>query len=159
MTSILTTPQNDNSYTFEFHIPYYAIRRGSRISDRRKVNNKPLRASRVLPLAVGDSTNDLYYYEAQLSFVVTGVDEWRYTSYCCVDTYFGSEPRHLAYLEPPVRIEPAAGGRLGLELPKWNPREYFLVILSFRIEQAVTESQALIDSFEDRMNSYVSVQT
>lgn len=124
--------------------------------DKRTLNEKPLRASRILPLAIGDSANDLYYYEAQLSFLVTGVDEWRYTSYCCVDTYFRSEPRHAEYLEPPTRIEPAAGGLLSLEYPKWNPREFFLIILSFRIEQAVSESQALIDSFEGRMNAYVS---
>lgn len=140
----------------EFHIPYYAIRRGSCITDTRKSDGKPLRTSRILPLAAVDSANDLYYYQAQLSFLVTGVDEWRYTSYCCVDTYFGSEPDHQAYLEPPAPIEPASGGLLELERPLWNPREFFLSILSFRIEQAVTESQALLDSFEERMNSYVS---
>jgi hypothetical protein len=155
----LTTHQGDISYALEFHIPYYAIRRGSCKTDTRNLNHKPLRASRILPLALGDGPNDLYYYEAQLSFLVTGVDEWRYTSYCCVDTYFGSEPDHQAYLEMPAPIEPAAGGLRALERPLWNPREFFLDILSFRIEQAVTESQALVDSFEERMNAYVSEPT
>ncbi|KAH8702860.1 hypothetical protein GQ44DRAFT_631161, partial [Phaeosphaeriaceae sp. PMI808] len=112
------------------------------------------RASRILPLASGDSAEDLYYYQAQISFLITGVDEWHYTSYCCVDTYFGSEPEHRAYLEPPAPIEPASGGLQELEHPLWNPREFFLCILAIRIEQAVTESQALIDSFEERMNAY-----
>jgi len=153
---LLTTHKGDHSYALEFHIPYYAIRRGPCITDTRKLNGKPLRASRILPLAVGDSAKDLYYYQAQLSFLITGVDEWHYTSYCCVDTYFGSEPDHQAYLEPPAPIEPASGGLRELERPLWNPREFFLCIWSFRIEQAVTESQALIDSFEERMNAYVS---
>lgn len=80
-----------------------------------------------------------------------------YTSYCFVDTYHGSEDKHSAYLDPPILIEPASGGEKDLRFPVWNPRELFLSILNIRLQQVVGESQALLDAFEDRMDSYVSV--
>jgi hypothetical protein len=86
---------------------------------------------------------------------VTGVDEWQYTSYCCVDTYFGKESGHGAYFHPPTLMEPASGGLKELKYPLWNPRDYFLCILSIRIDETVWESLALINSFEERMEEYV----
>jgi hypothetical protein len=108
-------------------------------------------------LAKEDASNDLYYYEVQISFLIIGVDECVYTSYCLVDTYYpDSEPDHRKYLEPPHILEPAAGGHKDLRFPLWNPREFFLCILSIRLEQLVQESQALLNEFEERMNAYVS---
>jgi len=150
------TPHKDNhSYAFEFHIPYYTIRQGKPKVDTRKLYGKPMRESKVLPLKLHNGRQDLYYCPTQLSFLIHGIDEWRYTSYCCVDTYFGSEADHREYLNAPAPMEPATGGLKELNHPIWNPREFFLCVLSFRIEQAVTQSQALIDSFEQRMNAYV----
>jgi hypothetical protein len=123
--------------------------------DERKVSNRTIRSSGVLPLAIDRSVNDLCYYQAEISFMVNGVDEWRYTSYCCIDTYFGSEPRYKEYLKPPVLIEPAVGGSKELQYTLWNPRVYFLCVLSNRLEQAVSEAQSLVNCFEARMNSYV----
>jgi hypothetical protein len=114
-----------------------------------------LRRSRILPLGGDDALNDLYYYEAQISFLLIGVDECLYTSYCIVDTYYGSESGYREYLKPPTYVEPATGGLRILRYPHWNPREYFLCVLSIRLEQIVKESQALLDLFEERMNAYV----
>lgn len=150
--------QGKITYTLEFHLPYYALRKFDRqeVVDPRRSNNKPLRLSRLLPLAPGGTADDLYYHEAQISFCITGVDECMYTSYCLVDTYHGSEKKHSAYLNPPTFIEPSTGGEKDLEYPIWNPRELFLCVLSIRLQQVIGESQALIDAFEERMDAYVS---
>jgi hypothetical protein len=109
-----------------------------------------------MPLVTEDTVDELYYYEAQISFLITGVDECLYTSYCLVDTYHQSEPDHKVYLEAPTFIEPATGGFTHLRYPLWNPREFFLCVLSIRLEQVIGESQILLDAFEERMNAYVS---
>jgi hypothetical protein len=96
-----------------------------------------------------------FYYEFQLSVLVTGVDEWLWTSYCCVDTYYGCEPGRRAYLEDEHPVEPASGGSASLDFPIWNPREYFLLVLSRRISQTTREWGALIEAFEERMINYV----
>jgi hypothetical protein len=72
-----------------------------------------------------------------------------------VDTYHGSETHHTSYLQTPNFIEPATGSK-DIRRPIWNPREFFLCVLSIRLEQVIGESQALLDMLEDRMNTYVS---
>jgi len=39
--------------------------------------------------------------------------------------------------------------------PRFDPREYFLLKLKFRTEQAVTEYSALVETFNKRMDEYV----
>lgn len=44
-----------------------------------------------------------------------------------------------------------------MRTPRFDPREYFLLKLDTRIEQVVTEYSALIETFNKRMEEYVSV--
>lgn len=143
-------------FELEFHIPYLALRRGRKMTDKRNFRGEPLRQAIPLPLPRQlDETAD-FFYEAQISVLVAGVDEWVWTSYCFVDAFYGSEPERLEYLDPPHPSEPASGGSKSLNLPKWSPREFFLCVLDYRIMQAVREFKALIDAFVERMNTYVS---
>lgn len=113
--------------------------------------------SRPLPLPRPNSNEDKdFYYEAQISVLVTGVDEFLWTSICCVDTFFGCETGRKDYLEDDAPVEPATGGSSPLRYPMWNPREFFLVVLSRRIARATREWSTLIEAFEERMNAYVS---
>ncbi|OCK86435.1 hypothetical protein K432DRAFT_284700 [Lepidopterella palustris CBS 459.81] len=138
-------------------MPFLSLRRRSSQNpqdDKRKLGRRSLRAFRKLPLARDKAEEEYYYYEAHTSFLVTGVDEWFWTLYCCVDTYFGSEPEYRTYLDGQYGSDPATGGFLWLKFPRWNPREYFLVVLSRRMMQATREWRALIDAFEERMEEY-----
>lgn len=146
-------------FELQFHMPFLSLRRRSSQNpqdDKRKLGRRSLRAFRKLPLARDKAEEEYYYYEAHTSFLVTGVDEWFWTLYCCVDTYFGSEPEYRTYLDGQYGSDPATGGFLWLKFPRWNPREYFLVVLSRRMMQATREWRALIDAFEERMEEYVS---
>jgi len=142
----------------EFHLPYFALRRADEYSDhkidKRSIHGRKLRLDRPLPLAKpGTDEERDFYYETQLSFLVIGVDEWWYTSYCLVDTYYqGCEEHWKTYLSPPGIREPATGGKNRLETSTiWNPREYFLAVLARRLRQATSESIALLEEFEDRL--------
>lgn len=150
----------DSFFVLEFHIPFFALRRGGRVTDHRTLHQRPLRASRHLPLARQciPAESDDHYYEAQLSLTVVGVDEWLWTAYCCVDTYFpGGEPSNRSYLASIVPADPPSGGGLWLNNPEWKPRQYFLIVLARRIMQAAREWSALVNAFEDRLISYVSL--
>jgi len=139
----------------EFHIPYFALRPGSAIPDKRTLQEREFRAHQLLPLE-RDGEGEAYYYEAQISFLMVGVDEWFWTTYCCVDTFFGSEAGGEAYLSPPGPTDAASGGSLFQRYPVWNPRQYFLAVLSRRMLQARYEWTALVNCYINRLSTYVS---
>jgi hypothetical protein len=147
-------------FFFEFHIPYHALRYGPARKDTRYVSGKRLRKLESLPLQRESSDPDeLYYYEAQTSSLCWGVDEWFWTEIFLVDTWFGSEENHKTYLTcrtPGDGFDPPLGGGRTLEKPCFDPREYFLLKLDRRMEQVATEYSALIETFNKRMDIYVS---
>ena len=109
----------------------------------------------MLPLE-RDGEGEAYYYEAQISFLMIGIDEWLWTTYCCVDTFFGSETDREAYLNPHCPTDAASGGSLFQKYPVWNPRQYFLAVLSRRMLQARYEWTTLVECYTNRLSTYVS---
>ena len=128
--------------------------------DPRLTGGKRLRKTEPLPLGNHSSDKeDLYYHEAQTSSLSWGADEWFWTELCLVDTYFGSEEKHKTYFagcQEGDGFDPACGGRYSVTALGFDPREYFLVKLWFRTEQVVTEYSALIETFNMRMDEYIS---
>ncbi|KAI8936255.1 hypothetical protein NX059_006677 [Plenodomus lindquistii] len=145
-------------FFLEFHISYHALRSGPLRQDSRFVSGKPLREHGVLPLR--EETNDpeeLYYYEAQTSSLCWGYDEWFWTELFLVDTWFGSEENHQTYLTNSTAgngFDPPLAGSRTFESPCLDPREYFLLKLDRRLEQAATEYSALIEAFIRRMDEH-----
>jgi hypothetical protein len=136
--------------------------------DLRTINGKPLRKSEVLPLRKdSDDNEDLYFHEAQTSSLSWGPDEWFWTELFLVDTYFGSEPRMRTYFVPPApghdegnSSDPPLGGGNSMKFsPHFDPREYFLHKLDCRLGQVATEYGALVETFNQRMENYVSCAT
>jgi hypothetical protein len=127
--------------------------------DPRLIRGKRLRKTEPLPLRYQSTDReDLYYHEAQTSSLSWGADEWFWTELCLVDTYFGSEEKHKTYFtgcQEGDGFDPPVGGRFRMTTPRFDPREYFLLKLRFRTEQAVTEYSALIETFNSRMDEYV----
>jgi hypothetical protein len=123
------------------------------------VYEQPLRKSTQLPLPRNDLEKMDYYYELQLSLLLTGTDEFLWTSYCTVDTIHGSERSTLKAVGSSLVFEPATGGSKILRQPMWCPREFFLTVLHRRMRQAVREFKALVDALDQRMKTYVSFST
>lgn len=96
-----------------------------------------------------------WFHEAQISLLVVGIDEWYWTAYCCVDTYFGSEEPITFYLENDLDA-PTGGGR-HMKEPVWNPREYFLMVLSRRMAQVVMEWSNVTSYLEQQLGPHVSL--
>lgn len=135
----------------EFHLPYMAVRDRS-TTDHRKIR-MPYEMLKTLEMETSMTPNDSFYYQAQISFLLTGVDEWHWTAYCCVDTFFGSERSPEWYISREFD-GPPAGGRAQF-LPLWNPREYFLFVLSRRLNQATKEWTNVVLRLESRLDEYV----
>jgi hypothetical protein len=135
----------------EFHLPYMAVR------DKREPDPRRLRKSyemlETLEMETGESQNDSFYFQAQISFLLTGVDEWHWTAYCCVDRVFGSEKDPEWYISRQFD-GPPGGGRVEF-LPVWNPREYFLLVCARRLNQATKEWTNVILKLESRLDEYV----
>lgn len=133
------------------------MRKGPVKHDSRTIRDEQLRLSEPLPLRrESKDGEELYYYEAQTSSLSWGPDEWFWTEIFLVDTWYGSEESYKTYvrdeLDPPL-----AGGRR-LKYPCYDPREYFLLKLERRLEQAVNEYHALIGTFHKRMKEYVRLR-
>ncbi|KAF2093075.1 hypothetical protein NA57DRAFT_81756 [Rhizodiscina lignyota] len=148
----------DAIFRLEFHIPYYALRRDGRPYQGDIILNgerQKLRKCKLLPLSTpGSYDKDYHYYEANVSLLVTGIDEWFWQAYCLIDSYFSPKYNPKRHFERPKWVDPCTGTR-PLEFPHWNPREFFLAVLSARLDQATREWRALIDTFDGRMSAYV----
>ena len=106
-----------------------------------------------------EDKEDLFFYEAQISSLCIGPDEWFWTEYFLVETYFGSETNIPTYFEdqdPDNHVDPPLGNVGRMDVPRFDPREYFLLKLERRILQATKEYAALINTFDARMQDYVS---
>lgn len=86
--------------------------------------------------------------------LVTGVDEWFWTAYFCAETHFGSEESIQYYHEN--QLDALTGGEKSMLFPVWNPREYFLSILSRRLKQATKEWSNVVETLQDRLRLHVS---
>ncbi|KAF2009131.1 hypothetical protein BU24DRAFT_91180 [Aaosphaeria arxii CBS 175.79] len=140
-------------YTIEFHIPYLALREGSPMQDDRRQGPHHCPAHKRLPLPrPGDQ--EAYYYEAQTSFLLTGIDERMYTVVCAVDTFFEREQNKNRQLNKTSSLDAPSGGSLWLEYPVWNPRQYALVVQAQRMLQAREEWTTLINYFVERLQHY-----
>ena len=132
-----------------------------RFKCRRTSNTKPPRLRTSLTLPLGDPSKDrLEFFEAQISFLACGVDEWVWTTYFFEDDYFTDDVRvERDWIGPPPfkGLDAPIGRHRSLQHPIWNPREYFLAAMSRRMTQVTKEWRNLISTFDELMVEYVSI--
>ena len=166
------SPTGGASFALEFHLPYYAWRPAEAILEdmRKRPDGTPFRRSEeVMPLQLGDNVstrpprlND-YIYEAQVSVMVAGLDDWVWSAYCFADVYFkgeGHSERAEHYFNPDpshpdTKLDPSSCGRFPANPPVWIPREYFLRALSCRTEQVKQEWNNSVSRLIQQIEPYV----
>ena len=119
----------------------------------RQNDARGLRRSCAFPSGLDSPELKERLYEAQVSVLVTGVDEWVWTAYCCVETYFGSEKSVKHYHEN--NLDALTGGETFSGFPVWNPREYFISVLSRRLRQITKEWSNIVEALEQWLRNYV----
>jgi hypothetical protein len=127
------------------------------LEDPRK-REEPNEMLETLEMEKRGTPNDSFYYEARTSFLLRGVDEWQWTTYCCVDTFFGNEENPQWYTSGNMDGPPGGGlGGQPASYPIWNPREYLLLVLARRTIKATKEWTNVISKLEPRLDEYVLV--
>jgi hypothetical protein len=140
-----------------FHFPFLALREGPRKKDERVLFGSDLRQSKPLPLTLPNGIEIFHYYEAKVSYMVTGIDDFFFTTYLLADTYQGgSEVQRNNYAKAykGLGIDPAS--MRTFEFPYWNPREHMFASLAVRLAQATEEVTQMMDTFDRNMRRYVS---
>ncbi|KAI1847956.1 hypothetical protein JX266_006069 [Neoarthrinium moseri] len=121
-------------YALEFHLPFYAWRKGSApfVDSRKDDSGRSLRQVRCIdffeekPPGNEHSSCEEHIYQAQVSFLVAGLDNSSYVSYCFLDTYQdgpdNDESVSTYYSQstaPRSRaMDPASGGKIPMEMVK-----------------------------------------
>ena len=158
-------------FQLAFHLPYYVWRGSQKACEdhRRDTNASPLRQSQdVSFLNWKSSGSPGFLYEAQISFVVAGSDEWRWVAYCFVDTYFDTAEEAketvLSYHEDSLvaegmRADPLTFGVANADDPIQNPKKYFLRVFQIRINQVKREWQNVVAKVQQSIREYVQVRS
>ena len=96
----------------------------------------------------------VFLHEAHVSCVVAGTDESRWVAYCFLDTYFeedGVREDVTSYHERRKGGEnpdPLTYGYLDADHPPWDPRQYFLIVLSIQLRVTGREWERLVQEVE-----------
>jgi len=161
-------PSGFRTFALEFHLPFYAWRRSEyAITDlRRKFNGRPLRRCRSLAFLNRLSAEltmfdiDGYIYEAQISCLVTGIDNYSWIGYAFVDTYFKGPDNNecVEYYDTTAKgMDPLTMGRYDANRPVWTPREYFVRVLQCRMDQVRQEWNNTVSGLLQGIEPHVSV--
>ena len=156
------------TFRLAFHLPYHALRLSKKAQHDPRSNSdgSPLRqVCNVSFLDLKDSGISTFLYEAQISCVVAGPDEWRWIAYCFVDTYFEVEKRREAmslYYKNGrprlgVKVDPFTCGETLADGKFQNPREYFLTVLRYRLEQVKNEWIHVVEKLEKNKREYEQI--
>jgi hypothetical protein len=139
-------PKGIAIFQLAFHLPYYVWRES--------------------PKAREDHRRDAtFLYEAQISGLVAGTDETRWTAYAFVDNYFEADGEWketvASYHEDGLDVEgmlvdPLTLGTCAVDMPIWNPRSYFLMVFRVRLNQVKREWQKLVRKIKNSIREYVS---
>ncbi|KAH3344775.1 hypothetical protein KXW81_005119 [Aspergillus fumigatus] len=136
----------DRGFVLQFHLPYYALRPDQ--PDLR--DSRGLRKHRYFR-PPGEEKQDRIY-EAQVSLVVFGVNDFFWAAYFCEDTYFSDQDLVATCLQDEVD-GPSLGRRMH-KFPIWDPRYYFLSILATRTGQITLEWTVLVQSLENVLDRH-----
>jgi hypothetical protein len=97
-------------------------------------------------------------FEAQLSVLVTGIENHFWTAYSLTDVYFKSpDCSETAEYYHQANEAPHSSGKDGANQIIWDAREFFLRILSCRMEQVREEWNNVVSQLLQNIEPYVRV--
>ncbi|KAK2051806.1 hypothetical protein LY76DRAFT_673520 [Colletotrichum caudatum] len=172
------------NFTFEAHIPFFVLKRGTvtKMDNRMTSQSNPIRKTHDLSFLSrsrtrlnNDTTADVLH-ECHTSVVMTGwnLDFW--TAWCLNDTYYYDDDNNGCYNEDMLsyyvkadqsdedydfshELDPLSIGNLFADRasPK-DPRDYFLLILKFRIQKCKEEWANILHSVDESVSQYSNEQ-
>lgn len=93
--------------------------------------------------------------------MIAGSTHWDWTAYLFTDTYFDGEDGEnvLAYHETGhgMTEDPLTCGNHNADQPLWDPRQYFLDVLYYRLLEVLREWEKVVHKVEQRFRRYEQV--
>jgi hypothetical protein len=96
--------------------------------------------------------------EAQISCVVAGSDEWRWTGYGFVDAEVDGFLDDPLSKDEDMLQDQIAAEELEANFPLWRPREYWMRVFEIRIDYVENQWHNLIHNLELVINQYVRTE-
>ncbi|KAL4904774.1 hypothetical protein BDW74DRAFT_21820 [Aspergillus multicolor] len=139
-----------STYTFEFHIPFFALRRSvtGTPTSQSHVNRRKGEFQASFSTCTGDEKE--FFHEAQISVLLVGIDEWVWTLYCLVERHYSETGPEDVKKYIQSGMDAPSGQGINYSMPIWNPREYFLLVLSRRMSEVRSEWSNLVQTLETR---------
>jgi hypothetical protein len=161
------------TFHMEFHLPFFALREPSTPNGTLpKAPRKLLRNRKDLSLLRQESTGpedqeNYWLYQAEVSCVVYGCDEWQWTAYAFVDTkHDGDEDgngndiydseNEVDCFQQEIDEDPIASVRA--RQPIWRPRQYFLKAFETRVQEPRREWDELVHRLVVDIREYVCLK-
>jgi hypothetical protein len=156
-------------FQLAFHLPYFAWRSPKSAmkafrDERQDADGNPLRHSQdVSFLNWGDSGRPSFLYEAQISCVVSGPDEWVWDAYFFIDNYFdaGEETQESVQSyhedsegEHGTIMDPLTYGVATADEPEERPKPYFLMVFQIRVKQVCREWEQVVGKLQHSIRKY-----
>lgn len=152
------------TFQMELHLPFFILRKSPPPDITNcAVKMKPDRGwtdLSFLDLDIPDSNvqppegNEVWsLQEAQISCVVTGTDDWRWTAYGFVDAEVDGLLTDAG--EEEMGFDQIAGGRIEAKYPIWRPRDYLIRVFELRINEITREYENLLCRLNLAFDRYV----
>nr|KAK5440177.1 hypothetical protein LTR18_008114 [Exophiala xenobiotica] len=142
------------TFQLSLHLPYYAWRSSSepRRDSRLDRSGQPLRHVRDVSLLDSEGKTS-FLYEAQISCVFSGIEEWRWVAYCFADSYFDGEntTQDDGYMPYEYHADPDPRN---ID----NAREFFLNVLQIRVKQIGQEWEEVVRNVEKSFRKFCRVR-
>lgn len=149
-------------FHLEFHIPYFCFRTSPANpaqGGRTDLTKSPRKWTDLSFLR--ESTKELPQgpkgihgiFEAHISFVIVGSDYKRWVGYAFQDTEWEDSSSDCEEIESQSDL--ISDAELQMNLPVWNPKEYFLMVLQTRMAQVAEEWMRLIRKVESSVKQKV----
>ncbi len=148
------------TFRLSLHLPYYAWRCSSnpKADPRHDRRNHPLRHHRDVSF-LNCEGGKAFLYEAQISFVLAGIDEWRWVAYCFVDSYFDEDGENAAQYHKDVsdgsHTDPFEYGVADKHTEQAS--EFFLKVFRIRTKQIMQEWERVVRNVEASIRQHARV--
>lgn len=151
-------------FKLSFHLPFFALR--SSLTPRKDHREMPLRNTKDISFLNWHDQGSrtlVQLHEAHVSFVISGFHDWCWVAHCFVDTYYHDDDKGKESVEDyadqtiisqGMATDAPTLGNIDCDQPIWNPREYFIHVVYFRLLKANSEWQSLHKAVRDSFRRY-----